>query len=177
MCTSPGWDTTSTPSVPSSSTTVLQEAPQPAGGSPEAPAASVSTKLSAGQRTYLQSLDRSSRAWVLSSGKTQASDDTFGLQHESSSNIWYNPIPEEEDAGGPRREEEIWRRRDEREEGRVVKKTGAGETRAELGGVWAGSAESYNSDCPQEGTNPSVSHHPDDITTENTGKTSSTPPV
>lgn len=129
---------------------------------------SVSTK--SGQRAYLQSLDRSSRAWVLSSGKTQASDEAHGLQEESGSNIWYNPIPEEEDAGGPRREEEIWRKRDEREEGGATKRTGQGDTRAELGGVWIGSGESFSGDGPPEGANPSVSHHVDDITAETTGK-------
>lgn len=71
---------------------------------------------------------------------------------------------------GPRREEQIWRRRDEREEGRAAKRTGPGDTRAELGGVWVGSAESFSSDCALEGANPSVSHHIDDITTENAGK-------
>lgn len=165
MCVSLAWDM-ATPCVPVSSTTVHQEAPEPAGGSPDIPATSFSTK--SGQRAYLQSLDRSSRAWVLSSGKTQASDEACGPQEESGSNIWYNPIPEEEDAGGPHREEEIWRRRDEREEGGATKRTG--DTRAELGGVLVGSAESRSSDCPLEGANPSVSHHIDDITTENTGK-------
>lgn len=165
MCVSLAWDVTSTPCVPVSSTTV-QEASQPAGDSPDGAATSVSTK--SGQRAYLQSLDRSSRAWVLSSGKTQASDEACGLQQESGSNIWYNPIPEEEDAGGPCRKEEIWRWRDDREEGGPTKRTG--DTRAELGGVWIGSAESRSSDCPLEGANPSVSHHSDDITKENTGK-------
>lgn len=165
MCVGLAWDM-ATPCVPVSSTIVHQEAPQPAGGSPDMPATSVSTK--SGQRAYLQSLDRSSRAWVLSSGKTQASDEACGLQEESGSNIWYNPIPEEEDAGGPRREEAIWRRRDEREEEGATKRTG--DTRAEQGGVLVGSAECRSSDCPLEGTNPSVSHYIDDITTENTGK-------
>ncbi|XP_063078073.1 rho GTPase-activating protein SYDE1 isoform X2 [Engraulis encrasicolus] len=80
---------------------------------------STSTVRQAGHGAYLQHLERSSRAWVLSTGKTQASD------HEASSssrllasssyshadrrtqnvndgeaNIWYNPIPEEEDFRG-----------------------------------------------------------------------------
>ncbi|XP_051275795.1 rho GTPase-activating protein SYDE1 [Dicentrarchus labrax] len=164
MCISLALDMTSTPCAPVSSTTVHQEAPQPTGSTPDVAATSVSAK--SGQRAYLQSLDRSSRAWVLSSGKTQASDEAFGLQEESSSNIWYNPIPEEEDAGGPRREEDIWRRRDEREEGGATKRTG--DSRAELGGEWVGSAESRSSDFPLEGANPSVSHHTDDIATEHT---------
>ncbi|XP_022599202.1 rho GTPase-activating protein SYDE1 isoform X2 [Seriola dumerili] len=151
-------DRTRTPCGPVSSTSVMQEASQPAGGSTDLPA-----KLS-GQRTYLQSLDRSSRAWVLSSGKSQASEEVCGPQEDSGSNIWYNPIPEEEDAGGPCREEEVWRRRHEREEVGATKRVGPGE----LGGVWVGSAEVHSSDCQLEGANPSVSHYIDDITTENT---------
>ncbi|XP_068615014.1 rho GTPase-activating protein SYDE1 [Brachionichthys hirsutus] len=114
---------------------------QPAGNTPDASPTCVSSR--SGQRAYLQSLDRSSRAWVLSSGKTPGSHESLGLQEESSS-IWYNPIPEEEDAGGPHREEEVWRRRDETKEG--------GATSSPLPGS----------------TNPSVSHHIDDITTEST---------
>lgn len=82
-------------------------------------------KLS-GQGVYLQHLERSSRAWVLSSGKTQAPDEAYMTcfterRHmtESESNIWYNPIPEEEDSrasGEKQREKDIlrdpWRRRD-----------------------------------------------------------------
>ncbi|XP_038591288.1 rho GTPase-activating protein SYDE1 [Micropterus salmoides] len=158
------WDMTSTPCIPVSSTAVHQEAPEPAGGPPDVPATSVSTK--SGQRAYLQSLDRSSRAWVLSSGKIQASDEAYRLQEDSGSNIWYNPIPEEEDAGGPHREEEIWRKRDESGDGGASKIPG--DKRAELGRVWVGPAESRSSDCLLEGANPSVSHHTDDITTENT---------
>ncbi|CAN9508821.1 unnamed protein product [Ophioblennius macclurei] len=115
---------------------VLQDSPQPAGGS-------------SGQRAYLQSLERSSRAWLLSSGKS--SEETRGPQEDSTSNIWYNPIPEEEEEAGPRRNAEpVWRRR--RDDG------------AELAGVWAGPSESR-----QEGANPSVSHHDDNITEDNTG--------
>ncbi|KAF1373452.1 hypothetical protein PFLUV_G00239000 [Perca fluviatilis] len=139
-CISPARDTTSAACFLVSSTPVLQEAPQSGGGSP------VSNKFS-GQRMYLQSLDRSSRAWVLSSGKTQASEEARGLQQESSSNIWYNPIPEEEDAAGPR-SQDIWRRREEMGE--------------------RGAARSRSSDGPLDGANPSVSHQTDDITTENT---------
>ncbi|KAK6468694.1 rho GTPase-activating protein SYDE1-like [Huso huso] len=76
-----------------------------------------------GQGAYLQSLDRSSRAWVLSSGKPQASEE--GLRpplnciterrprrdEESKGDIWYNPIPEEED---PRRFCNPWKRREGR---------------------------------------------------------------
>ncbi|XP_034415339.1 rho GTPase-activating protein SYDE1 isoform X2 [Cyclopterus lumpus] len=175
-CLSLASDMTSTPCVPVGSTTVLLEAQKPPRASPDVPA---SSKLS-GQRAYLQSLDRSSRAWVLASGKTQTSDEACGVQQES--NIWYNPIPEEEDTGGPRREKEIWRRRDEMEDGRTAKRTGSADTRAQLGGVlvgsadtraqlggvFVGSAERRSGEFPQEGTNLSVSHHTDDITTENT---------
>ncbi|XP_062858819.1 rho GTPase-activating protein SYDE1 [Trichomycterus rosablanca] len=61
-------------------------------------------KLS-GQGVYLQHLERSSRAWVLSSGKTQAPNEAYMAciterRHvvKNEANIWYNPIPEEEDA-------------------------------------------------------------------------------
>ncbi|XP_026988580.2 rho GTPase-activating protein SYDE1 isoform X1 [Tachysurus fulvidraco] len=80
-----------------------------------------------GQGVYLQHLERSSRAWVLSSGKTQAPDEAYTVclterKHTTvnESNIWYNPIPEEEDArvsGVKLREkekdvlEDPWRRR------------------------------------------------------------------
>uniref|UniRef100_W5MQQ7 Rho GTPase-activating protein SYDE1 n=1 Tax=Lepisosteus oculatus TaxID=7918 RepID=W5MQQ7_LEPOC len=72
-------------------------------------AASSSVKIT-GQGAYLQSLERSSRAWVLSTGKPQASDEGLrfppnclaewkqGTDGESKGNIWYNPIPEEEDS-------------------------------------------------------------------------------
>lgn len=147
---------------------VQQEALQSAGGSTDIPSTPVHTKLS-GQRAYLQSLDRSSRAWVLSSGKSQASDEVGGAQAESGSNIWYNPIPEEEDSGSCR-EEEIWRRRDDMVEVGVAKTVEPGEARKELGGLWVGSAEGHSTDCPLEGSNPSVSHHTDDITAETTGE-------
>ncbi|KAJ8390674.1 hypothetical protein AAFF_G00100540 [Aldrovandia affinis] len=63
------------------------------------------------QGAYLQTLDRSSRAWVLSTGKSQAAEEasrllpnclTEGRQGgaDRESNIWYNPIPEEEDLRG-----------------------------------------------------------------------------
>uniref|UniRef100_A0A4W5P0Z8 SYDE1/2 C2 domain-containing protein n=1 Tax=Hucho hucho TaxID=62062 RepID=A0A4W5P0Z8_9TELE len=65
---------------------------------------------SSGSGAYLQTLDRSSRAWVLSTGKSQAADESssrLGLppncftelrqRTDGENNIWYNPIPEEED--------------------------------------------------------------------------------
>uniref|UniRef100_A0A3B4GLT8 Rho GTPase-activating protein SYDE1 n=1 Tax=Pundamilia nyererei TaxID=303518 RepID=A0A3B4GLT8_9CICH len=100
MCTSLAWDKTSASCV---STTMQQESYYPAGDPAESPSTSVSAKLS-GQRAYLQSLDRSSRAWVLSSGKT--ADEVCDPQEDSGSNIWYNPIPEEEDLGGLCRDED-----------------------------------------------------------------------
>lgn len=160
MCISLAWDMSSSPCVPVSSMTAQQEALQSAGGSADFPSTPVHTKLS-GQRAYLQSLDRSSRAWVLSSGKSQASNEVGVAQEEGGSNIWYNPIPEEEYSGSCR-EEEIWRRRDDLVE--------VGEPRKELEELCVGSTEGHSIDCPLEGSNPSVSHHIDDITAETTGK-------
>ncbi|XP_061611646.1 rho GTPase-activating protein SYDE1 isoform X2 [Phyllopteryx taeniolatus] len=81
-------------------------ASQPAGGSTKT-STTISSKLS-GKRAYLKSLDRSSRDWVLSSGKSDTSDEACGRWRESGSDIWYNPIPEEEEdpagQGRPRRE-------------------------------------------------------------------------
>ncbi|XP_061438820.1 rho GTPase-activating protein SYDE1 [Rhineura floridana] len=67
---------------------------------------SISAKGST-QGAYLQSLERSSRHWVLSSGKTQgaeaptASSSTelkeSSVLCSSEGEIWYNPIPEDED--------------------------------------------------------------------------------
>ncbi|KAK2820742.1 hypothetical protein Q5P01_023701 [Channa striata] len=156
MCISLSLDMTDTSCVPVSSTAVQQEAL-------DIPPTSVSTKLS-GRRSYLQSLDRSSRAWVLSSGKSQASDEVGSPKEDIGSNIWYNPIPEEEDSG-PRREEAIWKKREQPE---ATKTAESGEARTELGGVWIGSAQGCSSDCPLEVPNPSVSHHIDDITAEST---------
>ncbi|XP_061563665.1 rho GTPase-activating protein SYDE1 [Cololabis saira] len=136
--------------------TTPQEPSQPAGGSTDDPTTSVSTKLS-GQRTYLQSLDRTSRAWLLSSGKSQVSEEVLRPLEDSGGNIWYNPIPEEEDAGAPRREEDVWRRREEKAEGGPKKMLGE-----EHGG------EGCSTDGPQEGANPSISHMTDDIRAENT---------
>ncbi|XP_075758228.1 rho GTPase-activating protein SYDE1 isoform X2 [Pelodiscus sinensis] len=57
---------------------------------------------------YLQSLDKSSRHWVLSSGKAQGSEElapsasTELKEAGSEGEIWYNPIPEDEDVVGIR---------------------------------------------------------------------------
>lgn len=107
--------------------TVQPEAPQAAGGSPELPTATPSSSSRSGQRAYLQSLERSSRAWLLSSGKPQGSSGTLRLSEETGSNIWYNPIPEEEDAGGPPAAVEIWRRREEVTKSPPPKRAGPGD--------------------------------------------------
>ncbi|XP_077359690.1 rho GTPase-activating protein SYDE1 [Festucalex cinctus] len=66
---------------------------QPAGGATDP---SVGNKLS-DKRAYLQSLDRSSRDWVLASTKSDASEKAGASWRESASHIWYNPIPEDEE--------------------------------------------------------------------------------
>lgn len=137
-------DTLSTPCFPLSTT--QQEDSKAAGGATEVSTPGISIKAS-GQRAYLQSLERSSRAWVLSSGKSPASDDLCGPHEDNGSNIWYNPIPEEEDGGGPPREEEVWKKRDVKQEAANLR-------------------EGCSSDCPQEGANPSVSHQTDEIKEE-----------
>ncbi|XP_044279671.1 uncharacterized protein LOC123020272, partial [Varanus komodoensis] len=67
---------------------------------------SFSTKCSS-QGAYLQSLERSSRHWVLSSGKTQGAEEPVACSRaelkeakvlcSTDGEIWYNPIPEDED--------------------------------------------------------------------------------
>lgn len=148
-------DTRSAPCIPVSSA-----APQP---STNLPASSSSSSSRSTQRAYLQSLDRSSRAWVLSSGKTQTSYENVGRREERATNIWYNPIPEEEDAAGLHRD-------DQTGEGQAAKMLGPRETTVELGGLRVRSEERVNTNCPPEGTNPSVSHQTDDITAESSGK-------
>nr|XP_055032042.1 rho GTPase-activating protein SYDE1 [Misgurnus anguillicaudatus] len=88
-----------------------------------------------GQGAYLQHLDSSSRAWVLSTGKTQASDETstrITARHQGSQgdgNIWYNPIPEEDDVRAGRAVDlekygDPWRKRET--EGSMKEKRSAG---------------------------------------------------
>lgn len=148
---------------------VSPTAPQPSTGSPNTQASTSSSGSSSRstQRAYLQSLERSSRAWVLSSGKTQASYETVGRREERATNIWYNPIPEEEDAAGIQRDDHA---RDQTGMGGAARRAGPRETRAELGGVRVRSEESFNTDCPPEVANPSVSHQTDGITTESAGE-------
>nr|XP_038025259.1 rho GTPase-activating protein SYDE1 [Anas platyrhynchos] len=83
-----------------------EEPPEPA---EEAEAANGSVELggpsrSPGHGAYLQSLERSSRHWVLSSAKAPGLDEAGGGGAEaeaggagSEGEIWYNPIPEDED--------------------------------------------------------------------------------
>ncbi|XP_072290459.1 rho GTPase-activating protein SYDE1-like [Eucyclogobius newberryi] len=59
-------------------------------------------QVSPGLRSYLQSLDSSSRAWLLSSGKAPPPDQAPPtVVPVGEGLIWYNPIPEEEE--GPER--------------------------------------------------------------------------
>ncbi|KAL1264869.1 hypothetical protein QQF64_005224, partial [Cirrhinus molitorella] len=86
-----------------------------------------SSAKSSGQGAYLQHLDRSSRAWVLSTGKPQASDEVLPTRitewrqgPDGDRNIWYNPIPEEDDSrasGGAAQEKygDPWRKRETEE--------------------------------------------------------------
>ncbi|XP_058024307.1 rho GTPase-activating protein SYDE2-like isoform X2 [Ahaetulla prasina] len=67
---------------------------------------SLNTKYS-NQGAYLQTLEKSSRQWVLSAGKTQGVEEAastsaiemeeFHKHGNSQGEIWYNPIPEDED--------------------------------------------------------------------------------
>ncbi|XP_018600983.2 rho GTPase-activating protein SYDE1 [Scleropages formosus] len=103
----------------------LPELTRPPGGYAEVCISSSAAKLS-GQGAYLQTLERSSRAWVLSTGKSQVGEDVSHSlpsclaewrRGNEESNIWYNPIPEEEDSRGGARGCRVdygdpWRRRD-----------------------------------------------------------------
>lgn len=129
------------------------EACQAAGASPDLLTTTTVNSKSA-QRAYLQSLDHSSRAWVLSSGKPQGS--SVALSEEAGSNIWYNPIPEEEDASGASTGVEIWRRRDEMMKDATTKRTGQASTKADR----SEPADGFSSRHPGEGTN--LGHRPDD---------------
>ncbi|XP_067286453.1 rho GTPase-activating protein SYDE1 [Pseudorasbora parva] len=101
---------------------------------------SSSAKIS-GQGAYLQHLDRSSRAWVLSTGKAsdEAQNPTRITERrqgpDGDGNIWYNPIPEEDDlrASGKADQEKYgdpWRKREnEAKEKRDQKRPGANQMR------------------------------------------------
>ncbi|KAM4623302.1 rho GTPase-activating protein SYDE1 [Polymixia lowei] len=162
ICVGLEWDMSSAPCLSASATKPLQDPSQPAGLSTQLSVSTSSGKLS-GQGAYLQSLERSSRAWVLSSGMSQASDEASRVEAEKrrlqgENNIWYNPIPEEEDGGGTARDGGgVWKRREEE---------GAAQTPVGLLGT--GSEERRGSGCPQGGASPNTRHRTDDITAENT---------
>ncbi|XP_028568019.2 rho GTPase-activating protein SYDE1 isoform X1 [Podarcis muralis] len=95
-----------------SAATGPKEAAEPLVGPAEARTSSIGAKCSS-QGAYLQSLERSSRHWVLSSGKTQGAEEpAAGSSTEqepstlcsSEGDIWYNPIPEDEDLQLPDRD-------------------------------------------------------------------------
>ncbi|XP_056153622.1 rho GTPase-activating protein SYDE1 [Lampris incognitus] len=188
-CVGLGWDPNSTPCHSANSAVPLQEHPQPVEVASHLPVFSTSAKLS-GQGAYLQSLERSSRAWVLSSGKSQASDEASRLEVERTrmqgeNNIWYNPIPEEEDGGtGGREGSTLWRRRKEEEEGGAIQRWaglplmagGSGGGGAASGGMGAGSGERDSSDCQHEGASANIGHLTDDITAEFTEPHCELPP-
>eukprot|EP00066_Takifugu_rubripes_P029181 XP_011618447.1 PREDICTED: rho GTPase-activating protein SYDE1 isoform X2 [Takifugu rubripes] len=150
-------DTTSASRDAMGSAPVHLEASQAAKASSDLPTTTTVNSKSA-QHAYLQSLDHSSRAWVLSSGKPQGS--SVALSEETGSNIWYNPIPEEEDAAGASTGVEIWRRRDEMMKDTTTKRTGQAGSRADR----SEPADGFSSRQPGEGTN--VGHHPDDCREE-----------
>ncbi|XP_042746725.1 rho GTPase-activating protein SYDE1-like isoform X2 [Lagopus leucura] len=99
----------------------LPSAADPGGEEPQEPAVEEEEEADAaelggpgrspGHGAYLQSLERSSRHWVLSSGKGAGLDEGGGSSETevgtggSEGEIWYNPIPEDEDPPRPRREE------------------------------------------------------------------------
>lgn len=161
-CISLNCDTSSVPCLP-----VGSPAPQPSACFPDSPVSASSSSSRSAQHAYLQSLERSSRAWVLSSGKTQASYETIGRREERATNIWYNPIPEEEDAAGLQRDDHAG---DQAGEGGAARRAGPREIRAELGGARVRTEQGFNTDCPPEATNPSVCHQTDDITAESAGE-------
>ncbi|XP_030631483.1 rho GTPase-activating protein SYDE1 [Chanos chanos] len=121
----------------------LPELTPPSAGYNEVCVTSGSAKIS-GQGAYLQTLERSSRAWVLSTGKPQAAEEASRLLPtcitewrqgtDGESNIWYNPIPEEEDVRGENVKDfgDPWRRRNV-EESQEERKDSQGKTQR-----WAG---------------------------------------
>ncbi|XP_031416427.1 rho GTPase-activating protein SYDE1 [Clupea harengus] len=126
---SPSFEWEAGPSTPlwDSIDLALSELATPSGAGYVEVSTSSSSVQRAGHGAYLQNLDRSSRAWVLSTGKTQASEEASRLLPsgladrkqgaEGENNIWYNPIPEEEDSRVEDNRGEYgdpWRRRGER---------------------------------------------------------------
>ncbi|XP_074835616.1 rho GTPase-activating protein SYDE1 isoform X2 [Carettochelys insculpta] len=103
---------------------------------------------------YLQSLERSSRHWVLSSGKAQGPEEpapSTGTELKemgaagNEGEIWYNPIPEDEDVVGTRQGAEP---------GRSLRKWGSGTGSQESDGDKArsGSAEPGSEGPPRSVT-------------------------
>nr|XP_046190017.1 rho GTPase-activating protein SYDE1 [Oncorhynchus gorbuscha] len=179
--------------------TAVPEFTNPIGGYAEICVSSCMVK-SSGSGAYLQTLDRSSRAWVLSTGKSQAADESYsrlGLppncfaelrqRTEGDNNIWYNPIPEEEDVlrgigglgrlrggGGGLDSENPWRRREteglsetsrdpqmrsQRRAGMVVSPgTGGG------GGASRLERHATQNQCPSGGSSPDSAHQTKAIT-------------
>ncbi|XP_045071753.1 LOW QUALITY PROTEIN: rho GTPase-activating protein SYDE1-like [Coregonus clupeaformis] len=144
---------------------------------------------SSGSGAYLQTLDRSSRAWVLSTGKSQAADEAssrLGLlpncftelrqRTEGENNIWYNPIPEEEDVlrGIGVDSENPWRRRET--EGlsetlrdpqmRSQRRAGLVVSPGTSGGGGASRLERHatQNQCPSGGSSPGRAHRTKAIT-------------
>ncbi|XP_039507046.1 rho GTPase-activating protein SYDE1 isoform X2 [Pimephales promelas] len=120
---------------------------------------SSSAKIS-GQGAYLQHLDRSSRAWVLSTGKPQASDEAQNPARitewrqgpDGDGNIWYNPIPEEDDSrasGEADREKygDPWRKRDQKRSGGLTNQTRDFQTEVDLIRTDSSDLVTLQSDC------------------------------
>nr|XP_056704293.1 rho GTPase-activating protein SYDE1 [Euleptes europaea] len=105
-------ETPSPESLPLATATAIRprEAAETLTGPMEACGSSAGLKCSS-QGAYLQSLERSSRDWVLSSGKAPGADEPAGVsgaERKASiticsreGEIWYNPIPEDEDPRPP----------------------------------------------------------------------------
>ncbi|XP_696571.7 rho GTPase-activating protein SYDE1 [Danio rerio] len=136
---------------------------------------SSSAKIS-GQGAYLQHLDRSSRAWVLSTGKPQTPDETLPTRitewrqgPEREGNIWYNPIPEEDDVrpgvgAGQEGYGDPWRKREiegfAKEERETSKKTGGLSGPGIQGEADVSGADSLDLVLPSDSISAAVSDSP-----------------
>ncbi|KAJ8013640.1 hypothetical protein DPEC_G00031910 [Dallia pectoralis] len=182
---------TSSRELPSPVHTSVPELTMPVGGYADECVSSSSTLKSSGSGAYLQTLDRSSRAWVLSTGKSQAADEAsmrLGLlpncltelrqRTEGDNNIWYNPIPEEEDillgirrlggaggAGGVRLDTEYpWRRReteglpDTRKDSQMRSQRRAGILASAGGGGGGSRLERHATQCSSGSSSPGSAH-------------------
>ncbi|XP_028976349.2 rho GTPase-activating protein SYDE1 isoform X2 [Esox lucius] len=187
---------TSSRNIPPPVHTPVPELTMPVGGYADECLSSSSTLKSSGSGAYLQTLDRSSRAWVLSTGKSQAADEAstrLGLlpncltelrqRTEGENNIWYNPIPEEEDillgirrlggagGGGVRLDtENPWKRReteglsDYTKDSQVRSQRWAGLLGSTGGSGGASRLERHATQCPSGGSSPGSAHRTKDIT-------------